>query len=458
MAEIAGGSRGVRGVSGAVPVAARRWPLVGHVFSLLRDPHRFMTSLSVRGDVVCIYLGTLPVYVPTTPELVHQVLATDANKFEKGMLFQRLRPLLGNGLAVSGGDYYRRQRRLVQPSFQRVRIARYAEIMSELAGELVSSWKPEQVVGVDRSMQDLAIAVAGRALFSTDLDTRVTSEIQRSVPVLLQDGSARALTPKLLEKLPISWNRRFDEAIGQLRRMVSELVRTMRTDDVRPDDLLSALISARDEETGESMNDQQVLDEVVTLLIAGTQTTALALAWLFHELARHPEVERRLHAEIDEVLGGRRRATFDDLPALTYTRQVANEVLRRYAPWLLMRRTTEEVALDGLVLPADTEVAVSPYTLHHDSRYFPEPNRFDPRRWAPDRDAGLPRKAFLPFGSGLHHCPGHSFAHAEIAITVATVGSHYKLVPVPGRRVRMKMTAGMPYPSQLAMRVIPRSR
>ncbi|GGM33987.1 cytochrome P450 [Longimycelium tulufanense] len=423
---------------------------------MLRQPLRFMSSLQDRGSVVRISLGTVPVYVLTTPELLHQVLVSDAERFEKGIFFQRMRPFLGNGLVLSSGEFYRRQRRLVQPAFHRTRIARYSETMSRVARELVDSWHPGQVVDVDKRMQDLTISVAGQTLFSADLGSEVVREIERSVPILLKDGTIRALTPKFLEKLPLPGNRRFDEAISRVRRVVSDVVESAREGDTDRGDLLSTLIFSRDKETGEGMSDRQVLDEVITLLIAGTQTSALALSWFFYEIARHPGVERRLHAEVDDVVGPGPEVTFDDVSALTYTHQVANEILRKYSAWLLMRRSTADVSLDGIDLPAGSELAFSPYAFHHDPRFFRDPERFDPDRWAPDRVTEVPRDTFLPFGSGMHHCPGHHFAHAEIAITVATVASRHRLVPVPGRTVRPNVTAGMPYPSQLPMTVVPR--
>ncbi|GGM73412.1 cytochrome P450 [Longimycelium tulufanense] len=415
-----------------------------------------MESLSARGDVVRIYLGTMPAYVVTRPELVHRVLVTDADRFTKGIFLEKFRPFFGNGLALSSGDFYRRQRRLVQPAFHRARLARYAETMAAMSGELVDSWRAGQVVDVDRRMQDLAIGVVGRTLFSTELRREDVEEVQRWVPVLLRDGLVRAFSPKLVEKLPIPGNRRFDVAIARVRSIVGDLVAEARAEGRDRGDLLSTLICARDSETGEGMSDEQVHDEVVTLLTAGTETTAVTLAWLFHEIGRHPEVERQLHAEIDEVLAGR-PVTFENLPDLTYMRQVVNEVLRVHSPWLLMRRAEVNTAIGDIELPAGTEVAFSPHALHHDARLFPDPERFDPDRWSPDRAESLPRNAFIPFGSGMHNCPGQSFAHAEIAIAVATVAARWRLVPVPGRTVRTKVVA-MQFPSQLPMTVVPRRR
>ncbi|WP_232376613.1 cytochrome P450 [Amycolatopsis aidingensis] len=438
----------------AAPVAPGGLPLLGHTISLLHRPLRFVRGLREYGDVVTIHLGTLPAYMVTEPRLAGTVLAAKAEKFEKGIFFEKFRPYFGNGLALSSGDFYRRQRRLVQPALHRGRIARYTTIMAELAEAMTGSWEPGRVVAVDRCMQDLALAVIGRTLFSAELGRRAVTEIQRSVPVLLKEGIVRAFSPRLVERLPIPGNRRFDRAIARVRGVVQAMVREARADGTDRGDLLSMLLLARDEETGEGMSDQQVQDEVVTLLTAGTETSAIVLAWLFHELGRHREVERRFHAEVDAVLGGRVPG-YADLRRLTYTGQVINEVLRVRAPWLIMRRTTREVELGGLRLPQGTEVALSPHALHHDPRNFADPDRFDPDRWTPERAASLPREAYLPFGEGLHRCPGRLFAHAELAVVAATVGARWRLVPVLGKRVRTKVL-GMAYPDRLPMTPIPR--
>jgi cytochrome P450 len=213
------------------------------------------------------------------------------------------------------------------------------------------------------------------------------------------------------------------------------------------------LLMARDED-GAAMTDEQAYDEVVTLLSAGIETSALALAWLFHEIASNPEVERRVHDEVDQVLGGR-SATFDDYAKLTYTRQVISETLRTYPIWILMRRTLCDVELGGVQLPAGTEVTISPHALHFDPRSFPDPHRFDPDRWAPDRVRDVPRGAFIPFGAGNHQCVGNTFAQLEMAVTVATIASRWRLVPVPERPLKVTYTSTA-YPARLSMTAVPR--
>jgi cytochrome P450 len=427
-----------------VPVAPGRWPFLGHTPALLRRRSAFTDSLHEHGEIVEIHLGPMPAYFVTSPRLAHEVLVTDGPKFRKGAMFDKFKPFVGNGLVLSNGDFHLRQRRLMQPAFHRDRLAAYAEIMRRAAVELSDSWRPGEVRPLDEDLQGLAVTIVGEALFSTEIGKAAVEEARRSIYLIIQQGMIRALSPKFVEKLPIPGNRRFDEAIKRMQDIVVEVIRDWRVD---RGDLLSTLLLA-------GMTDEQARDEVLTLLTAGIETTALVLSWTFHELGRHPDVEARVHAEVDEVLGGR-PVTIDDIARLTYVRQVVDEVLRCYPLWMLMRRTLEEVDLGGTRIPAGAEVIVSPHALHHDPASFPDPGRFDPGRWAPERVALLPKGAFVPFGAGGRQCIGNRFAQHEIVITVATVAARWRLVPVPGRPVRVKFTSAA-YPDSLPMTAVPR--
>ncbi|HEX4226056.1 MAG TPA: cytochrome P450 [Pseudonocardiaceae bacterium] len=435
-------------------VAPWRWPLLGHTPSLLRQRFSFTSGLRERGDLVKIYLGPMPAYVVTTPELVHEVLVTQAGKFEQGILFDRFRPHLGNGVAMSNGAFHLRQRRLLQPAFHRERIGHYASTMVDVAQATAHEWRAGQVVEVYQAMQQLAVTVLGRTLFATKLGEAAIAEAQRSVPILVKQVMVRALSPGFLAALPIPGNRAFDAATARFRTVVTEVIAAARAEGTDNGDLLSMLLQAKDADTGESMSEAQVYDEVITILTGGTDTVGLALGWFFHEIGRHPELEQRFHAEVDDVLGGS-NATVDDLPKLTYTRQIVNEVLRLYPIWLLIRRTNAEVDLGGHRVPAGTEVVYSPHALHHDPRNFPDPDRFDPDRWSPERIGEIPKGAYVPFGAGARQCIGNAFAQTEIALTAATIAARWRLVPVPDQPVRIKVT-GAAYPSRLPMTAQPR--
>jgi cytochrome P450 len=430
-----------------VPVAPGRWPFLGHSPALLRHRFAFTDSLREHGEIVKLYLGPLPAYLVTSPRLAHEVLVTAGPKFRKGAMFDKFRPFVGNGLVLSNGDFHLHQRRLMQPAFHRDRLVAYAATMRRAAADLSDSWRPGEVRLIDEDLQGLAVTIVGEALFSTELGKAAIAEARRSIYVIIQQGMIRALSPKFVEKLPIPGNRRFDEAITRMQAIVLEVIRDWRAAGMDHGDLLSMLLLA-------GMTDEQARDEVLTLLTAGIETTALALAWTFHELGRNPAVEARVHAEIDEVLGGR-PITGEDLPELVYLRQVVDEVLRHYPLWMLMRRTLTEVDLGGTRLPEGSEVIVSPHALHHDPASFAEPERFDPDRWSPERVKQQPKGAFIPFGAGTRQCVGNVFAQNEIVITVATVAARWRLVPVPGRPVRVKFTSAA-YPESLPMTAVRR--
>jgi cytochrome P450 len=284
----------------------------------------------------------------------------------------------------------------------------------------------------------------------------VIDEVRRSIFLVLKYGMVRALSPSFVEKLPLRGNREFDAAIGRMRAIVLDVVRARREDGTDHGDLLSMLLLAQDSDTGDGMTDQQVHDEVMTLLVGGIETTALALAWTWHEIARHPEVERRVHAEVDAVVGDR-TPTFADVGKLVYVKQVVNEVLRLYPVWFLMRRALAPVELGDTTLPSGAEVIFSPHALHHDPASFPDPDRFDPDRWSPERAAAIPKGAFVPFGAGARQCVGNLFALTEIVVTVATIAAKWRLVPVPGKPVRVRFTSAA-YPKGLLMTAEPRNR
>lgn len=440
----------------SVPVAPGRWPLLGHTPTMLRRRFRFTSELYRYGNVVKVYLGPMPTYFVTSPDLTYRVLVTEGSNFDKGMMFDKFRPYLGNGLLLSNGAFHLRQRRLIQPAFHHDEIARYTATMVRVTAELTGSWQAGEVREIDDDMQRLAVRNVGETLFSTTLGRQAIAEAHRSIPVVIRQGMIRALSPSFVEKLPIPGNRRFDAAISRMRTIVLEVIAEWRARGTDQHDLLSMLLLAQDQDGGgEGMTDRQVWDEVLTLLTGGVETTSLALAWTFHELARHPEVEALVHQEIDEVLAGR-PPTFEGIARLVHTQRVVNEVLRLYPVWILMRRTTAEVELDGVRLPPGSEVIVSPHALHFDPRFYPAPNRFDPDRWRAERVALLPRGAFIPFGAGNRQCIGNVFAHNEIVIAVATVAARWRLVPVPGRPVRVRFTSAA-YPRHMPMTVVPRN-
>ncbi|MFI6305955.1 cytochrome P450 [Amycolatopsis thailandensis] len=433
----------------ALRVAPGRWPLLGHTVALVRRPVRFTAGLREHGDVVQLSLGSLQTYFLTNPEIIHRVLVTNGSSFGTGIMFRKFRSYAGNGLALSDEPFHRRQRKLMLPAFGRQHLRRYAEIWVRATTALVESWRPGEVRQLDADMHALAMTNVGETLFGTELGEEAIREARRSIPLIIRLGMYRVLSPGCAEKLP--FNRRFDQATTRMKAVVHELL-AGRDADTDHGDLLSTLLLARDAETGERMTREQVHDEVMTLLTAGTETTALILAWSCHELGRDPGMAERVRAEVDQVLGGR-PVTFDDLPALVYTGQVVSEVLRKYALWILMRRTEQEVDLGPVRLRPGDEVMFSPLALHTDPRYWDHPDVFDPDRWSTERVRSLPPGVFIPFGSGSRQCIGHLFARAEVVIGLATIFARWRLEPVGPVRVRYTTMA---YPRGMPMTVRPR--
>ncbi|MFF5585669.1 cytochrome P450 [Streptomyces hygroscopicus] len=435
----------------SAPVAPGRLPLLGHMWPLMRDPFTFFTSLRHRGDIVRIYMGRRPIHFLTTARLAHQILVENARSFDKGMVYDAVHPLSGNGLLASGRELHRRQRRIIQPLFHKDMIKVYAETMSGEAQSLADSWRPGQRVDLDQVMIELTLTTLVRSMFSGRLPRSVVRDILHSLPLFTRGMVARTVLPAWLCRVT-GFDRRFLAAAGRLRSAVDAVVRSGQPDGVEGSDLLSFLRAARDPETGQTMSDELIRDELVSIMMAGTETTGATLAWTFHELTEHPAVEQRLRAELRDVLGGR-PAGYDDLADLRYTRAVVNEVLRRYSLLMLFRRTTTPVVLGGVALPAGADVMFSQSDLHRDAGAFPEPDAFSPERWLVDRDSLPPREAFIPFGAGNRRCIGEGYAQAEAVIALATILTRWRLVPVPGH-VR-RVAAAMPRPRSLPMTVTP---
>jgi pentalenene oxygenase len=435
----------------ARPRLPRALPLLGHALRLLRDPWTFLTTAHQVGDVVEIRIGPRPAYLVNNPDLIRRLLTADSKKYEKGVQFDKLRPTLGNGLVTAGGEEHLRHRRLVQPAFHHSRIAGYATIMRDLSLETTASWRDGDAIALDDELAQLALRIVGRTLFSTELGEEVVDEVVRSMPAVLNGVTKRAMAPTaLLEKLPTPENRRFNESNRRIRAVVDRMIAEYRRSGVDHGDMVSMLLLARDETTGVGLGDVQVRDEAVTMLLAGTETTSTLLSWVFHVLGQRPDLEARLHDEVDTVLCDG-RLSFEQIGRLAFTRRLVTEALRVYPPaWLITRRTTAPVTLGGFDLPAGASILFSPYSVHRDPDVYAEPDVFDPDRWLPERAKEIPRPSFVPFGAGNRMCIGDGFAWTEAVVVLATVASRWRLRPVPGADVRMVPAATL-RPSQLPM-------
>ena len=439
----------------AIPRAPGRLPLVGHVIPLLRQPLDFMQSLRSAGDLVRVDLGTLPVYFVNSADLTHELLVTKGRHMEKGRFFTRARILFGDSLPTAPSHIHRPHRRLMQPAFHRERIAKYARVMADQTRAMTDAWTPGQTVALEEELAAYSVSTMAETMFSTDISRPAVEVMLRDVPLLLRTAMLRTVTPKLLDRLPIPANRKFDQAAARVRKVIDEVIAAYREHDREADDLLSTLLAARDSDTGESLSDREVRDELVGILFSGTETTGSTLAWAFHELAAHPEVEDRLVDELRSVVSDR-PVTSEDVPKLEYMNRVVREVSRLHAIPLLMRRVATPVELGGAELPVGTEIAFSLYALHRDPRLYENPERFDPDRWLPERSQGRSRESYIPFGSGSRKCIAEGYASMQIVIALATVLSRWRLEPVPGHSVR-EVAAAVSHPDRLPMRPVPRA-
>lgn len=435
------------------------FPLVGHGIALYRRPLTFLNSLPAYGDVVEIRLGPQRAWTVCHPELVHRMLK-DTRTFDKGgPLFDRLRTLMGDGVVTCRHQDHRRQRRLLQPAFRPSRLAEQAYLMGEGAQEVCREWRDGQRVDLSAAMMTLTAQVISRLLFSDSLDAETAAEVRQCLAAIVQGLFVRTVVPvDALFRVPTPANRRYRRAVERIHAIIDAAIAERRRGAPR-DDLLGTLLKASHGNGAEpAVTEQEVHDQLVSLLLTGTESTALCLASAFSLLAQNPEAERGLHAEVDAVLAGRQRLGPDDLPRLVHTRAVVTETLRHSPPgWLFTRVTAEETEFAGCRLPRGATVVYSPYLLHHDPRWFPHPERFLPDRWLPGRDAAGSHGALIPFAAGSRKCIGDAFAMAGVALALATIAGRWRLRHVPGpvQDPRPRATLG---PRSLVMICEPRAR
>ncbi|WP_209440326.1 cytochrome P450 [Streptomyces novaecaesareae] len=416
----------------AAPVLLRR--LVGDRLELMRS------AAAEYGDAVRISMGPKTLYFFNHPDHAKHVLADNAANYHKGIGLAQARRALGNGLLTSEGELWRKQRRQIQPVFQHKRIAQQAGVVAEEAAKLVGRLRahegggPVDVVG---EMTALTLGVLGRTLLDVDLSAfeAVGHDFEAVQDQAMFDMVTMGMVPGWV---PLSKQLRFRQARQSLQGVVDRLVAERISRDgerIEGDDALSRLIVATRQEPDQRVGRQRMRDELVTLLLAGHETTASTLGWTFYLADRHPEVAERLHAEAVEVLGDR-PPEFEDLHRLRYTARVVEEVVRLYPPvWILPRQAQADDEVGGYHVPAGADVLICPYTLHRHPRFWDAPEQFDPERFDPDRATDRPRYAYIPFGAGPRFCVGNHLGLLEATFTIAMVARELRLAKVPGYRV-----------------------
>ena len=392
------------------------------------------------GNVSHYKLGGSNIVFINDPELIREILITQASAFIKERTQKRMKILLGEGLITSEGEFHMRQRRIAAPAFHRQRIQAYADAMVNRATAMRQSWREGEQFDISAAMMQLSLEIVARTLFASDVtaDIRVINDEVNAIMRLYNFLVALPRAEALLH-LPIPGLMRFRRARKHLDAVVQRMIATRRSEAVDRGDLLSMLISARDtENSDEGMSDEQLRDEVITIFLAGYETVANALTWTWYLLSQNPEAEERLHAEIDQVLGDR-PATLADLPQLRYTEMVFAESMRLYPPaWAMGRQATREIELGPYTLPAGTYFLFSQYILQRSAEYFPDPLRFEPERFTPEQKAARHRFAYFPFGGGGRQCIGEAFSWMEGVLLIATIAQCWNLRLLPGQRIEVQ--------------------
>lgn len=446
------------------PISLSPW---GILPDFPRDPLAFVTKLwRDYGDFVTIP-GPLyqPAFLLNDPDLIYQVLVKQADKFQKPPLLKQVfNASFGNGLFFSDGELWRRQRRLAQPAFHHKRIEGYAEAMVRFTQARLTTWQSGQQRCIDEEMQTLTLQIITDAIFHTDIksDADALAQAMQALAASLIDQASNPLQATRPDWLPLPFRNPKQDKLAQLDAIVYRMIQSRRQDNADTGDLISVFLGAVDEETGAAISDRQVRDEVVTLFLAGHETTAQTLAWIWVMLAQHPEVEAKLQAELDQTLVGGRPPGLADLPQLTYTEAIIKETLRLYpSTWLLFREALVELELGGYLIQKGEVLCLTPYLGQRDPRYFEQPHRFWPERFLSNEaelplEKRIPRFAYYPFGGGPRTCIGNGFSMLQTRLVLATIAQRFRFQIPAGCRVEMTGMPSLKFKQPVSLQVIAR--
>jgi cytochrome P450 len=435
------------------------YPIVGN---LPQYWHNLLSTLVDAqrngGDLVRINYGPVGFYLLSHPDHVEWVLKKNPKNYVKSHNRAKLQALVGGGLGNYEGASWLRQRRLMQPAFHRRRLEGFARIMVEETHKMLDRWEVAAAEGrlldVARQMKLLTRRIIVRALLGTEEGKEDQGEkVGWAFDAVFSGIGLQYVMPLWFGRLPIPSNRRFERALTVLDDEIYRLIHRKRNGhEGEGDDLLSMLMEARDKETGESMTEKQLRDEVLSLYLAGSETTANALSWVWYLLSKYPEARRKVHQESSRAFVGRPPGS-EVLPKLVYTRMVIDETLRLYPPvWRIVRDAVEDDVIGGYRFPAGSIFMLSSYVTHRRADLWENPEGFDPERFAPENGAGRPRCAYYPFGAGHRQCIGNNFALMEATLVVASVAQHYRLDLVPGQEVKARAKEALgPHPGVWVM-------
>ena len=419
------------------PPGPRGVPLLGMLPALRRDPIGVFTDAARRfGAVVHLKLGPQNGFLITHPDDIRHVLQDNARNYHKSPLYDKVKVSVGDGLLTSEDAHWLRQRRMAQPAFHRERIAGLAAVMAKAARETADRWSEDgELLDVSDEMMRLTQTIVLRTLLGADLGP-FKGEVDRAWALVNEHIGESFWSLGLTDRWPTPRNRRFWRALAVLDGAVYHIITERRRSGRESGDLLSMLLFARDEETGHAMTDKQLRDEVMTMLLAGHETTSLALSWTYYLLSHHPDAEQRVADEVDRVIGDA-RPTFAHVERLIWTRRVIEESLRLYPPaWGFSRLALGNDEIGGYRVPEGSMVFLIPFVVHRRPKLWPDPERFDPERFAPERETARPRFAYIPFGGGPRGCIGSQFAMVEAQLIVASIAPRYRIELVPDQEIR----------------------
>ena len=411
---------------------------LGHLFSFRRDSIGFLKKIaSEYGDIVHFKIGPIRIVLLNHPDFIKEVLTTQHRNFVKGRPLEMAKELLGEGLLTSEGDFHKRQSRLIQPAFHRSMIESYVPALTKCVSNLVNGWKENMKVDIKEEMTNMSIAIAGKTLFGSDTE-KEAEEINRALDTATSlFGRIPLPFSEFLLKLPLPGTLRFKKAKERLDKTIYRMIDERRRSKVEKGDLLSLLLRSQDEAGDGGMSDQQVRDEAMTLFLTAFDTTSTALTWTWYLLSQNPEAEAELHEELDRVLNGR-LPTVQDIAQLKFTRMVLGESMRIYPPsYVIPRQALENFQIDKYIIPRDSIILLSPYLIHHDPRFHPDPEIFNPHAWEEHSRSLNSKYEYFPFSRGPRSCIGEPFAWMQGILVLATIAQSWRMKLVPEHRVEL---------------------
>src|SRR5690349_9901725 len=406
-----------------------------------------MAITNKYGDIAHFKFGRQHVYLLNNPQFIEDVLVKNHKNFTKSRGLQVSKRLLGEGLVTSEGEYHDRQRRIIQPAFHPNLIKKYGDIMTTYAVNMCQQWEDGITLDIHKEMIHVTSAIISKAVLGSEIKSEQGDQVGDAL-LTCAEYFNRLLMPfgELIQRIPIlRVNKGFQQAKKKLDSIVYTMIKEHRDKEskgVPQSDLLHTLLHVQDEEAGIGrMTDSQLRDEVMTIFLAGHETTANALTWTFYLLSQNQTVEAKMYEELSSVFNNRSRRipTIEDIPKLEYTEKVFRESMRLYPPaWTIGRQAINEYKVDKYVIPAGSIVLMSQYVMHHDPRYFPDPDLFYPDRWTKQAKIQLPRFSYFPFGGGIRGCVGEPFAWMEGILLIATIWHQWKMYHDPEHKVELK--------------------